>query len=468
VLAILKDSFMTIPTFDRFPTVNFLEKLIKIPGTLDRNLPQALRLWVMLRSIYGDDGHLLSSPLNDKFTHADWRKLFSPNSHKSKTLREWLFDPAYGVNATEWRSSFQQNYKSTSNADLNLLLDEQLFAVNDKTLKNHLNSLQEKEWLTVLPHDGNGSKGKIYSKVDSFPTTYNESRQSDAVTIGTNSFIENCIFTSEDLADFVSDFIQSTNQSQRFLFNIDYIVPGHLCDRINELRDKLKQIWHQEIISPIQITYDSRRAGKSSDYLVYPVCVCYYQRAPYLFAFGQTPTVPDGFGWYDYRLDRIKHLKELKWPDDRSSNEYLARLQKECSDKTPEYVLDEMKEAIGFEFFKPLAAMLIRFERKFYIDYIKGTERSLTFPSMSLPQIKHFVLQASLDPDEYRKRLLSNLETNFQDYVYCKTNYRVGDNNVIMRLRAWGLKVEVLLPLDLRKRMTDDLRDTWKLYAEDS
>jgi CRISPR-associated protein (TIGR03985 family) len=38
------------------------------------------------------------------------------------------------------------------------------------------------------------------------------------------------------------------------------------------------------------------------------------------------------------------------------------------------------------------------------------------------------------------------------------------DNNIVMRLRAWGPNVEVILPWHFRQRMTEDVEATYKLY----
>ncbi|RMG05700.1 MAG: TIGR03985 family CRISPR-associated protein [Cyanobacteria bacterium J055] len=49
---------------------------------------------------------------------------------------------------------------------------------------------------------------------------------------------------------------------------------------------------------------------------------------------------------------------------------------------------------------------------------------------------------------------------------YYLIKYRIGDNNVIMRLRAWGANVEVLFPSDLRDKMRSDLEKLWKRYLD--
>jgi CRISPR-associated protein (TIGR03985 family) len=78
----------------------------------------------------------------------------------------------------------------------------------------------------------------------------------------------------------------------------------------------LTEIWQKEEIPPITIEYDSASNQTIRKYLVYPVCLFYYQRAFYLTAFGQRPNHLDSeFGWYNYRLERIKDLYPESWSD---------------------------------------------------------------------------------------------------------------------------------------------------------
>ncbi|MCY7272937.1 MAG: hypothetical protein LH702_04105 [Phormidesmis sp. CAN_BIN44] len=60
----------------------------------------------------------------------------------------------------------------------------------------------------------------------------------------------------------------------------------------------------------------------------------------------------------------------------------------------------------------------------------------------------------------WEKRLGDEGVLAFAQEVY----YRLNDRNVLMRLRAWGANVEVLLPWSLRVQMAEDVQDTWKLY----
>ncbi|NEO41129.1 MAG: TIGR03985 family CRISPR-associated protein [Moorea sp. SIOASIH] len=62
-----------------------------------------------------------------------------------------------------------------------------------------------------------------------------------------------------------------------------------------------------------------------------------------------------------------------------------------------------------------------------------------------------------------RRKLLAHID-QYPDAAYYTLRYRQNDNNVIMRLRAWGSKVEVLFPRELRQSMKQDIEQTWQLY----
>jgi hypothetical protein len=92
--------------FNYPPTVEVLKLLT--PGSLKQNLAKAVRLWVILRSIYGDDADEIKLDLEEEFTFLQWRDLFFidavkqhtrdkiPSFHHqecrcAKKLAQWLF-----------------------------------------------------------------------------------------------------------------------------------------------------------------------------------------------------------------------------------------------------------------------------------------------------------------------------------------------------------------------------------------
>jgi len=67
---------MTDRTFDFLPTVELLASLV--PGILSQkgNLLKAVRLWAILRSLYGEKPLSLSTDAEGFFSNAEWRDAF--------------------------------------------------------------------------------------------------------------------------------------------------------------------------------------------------------------------------------------------------------------------------------------------------------------------------------------------------------------------------------------------------------
>lgn len=126
-----------------------------------------------------------------------------------------------------------------------------------------------------------------------------------------------------------------------------------------------------------------------------------------------------------------------------------------------------MNEAFGFDFYKPKELLLLRFELYFHYRYVEGTEREEIFKKIPFTEAIAEVKRADID-FAHKQQLLQLLTQRSAQDIYCRLPFRKGDNNVIMRLRAWGPKVEVFLPWDLRQGMADDLHATWKFYNNNS
>ncbi|MEH2349603.1 MAG: TIGR03985 family CRISPR-associated protein [Nostoc sp.] len=186
----------------------------------------------------------------------------------------------------------------------------------------------------------------------------------------------------------------------------------------------------------------------------------YVQRAKYLCAYGINP---DGnMNWYSYRLERIKSEEFLEWSDDRVP-QFLGDKYHNNNLPQPSEVQESIKKVWGFDFYQPACLMLLRFHRNFHDSYIKDTFRHETFtPIKSSKQIIELI-KKSADNSSQAKHLVEIVQRLPQD-AYYTAKYRQNDNNVIMRLRAWGPNVEVLLPVELRSRMAKDIQETWKIY----
>jgi CRISPR-associated protein (TIGR03985 family) len=233
---------------------------------------------------------------------------------------------------------------------------------------------------------------------------------------------------------------------------------------MNAIRKQLKEIWHQSRISPIKISYVSARnfqryQDEGEQYIVYPVCIYYSHRAPYLFAFGQNPRDESKIDWYDYRLDRIQSLQKLKW-DEINIAGFSPKI---CDSKTPQLIESLRAQAWGFDFYKPHEVLLLRFDRYFHSRYIEGTEREEIFKQIPYKHAENLIKNCG-SKSEFKQVTLAAIQARSQSDIYCQVNYRVGDNNAIMRLRAWGPEVEVFLPGELRERMAKDIEKIRSFY----
>lgn len=225
---------------------------------------------------------------------------------------------------------------------------------------------------------------------------------------------------------------------------------------------------------PIRLKYRSaRRFQDEFDIITYPVCIHYCQRAPYLFAYGQTlasmeddqPTLTE---WYDYRLDHILSIEPLAWADVPAA--WITKawsgqgVPPRFIDKTPQWVFNEVSRSLGYEIYRPIAPLLLRFDRYFFANYIEGTEREKLFTQMDIKQVERMFDRDQGIPENFRFRHLFEQRPGHQNDIFCLIDHRLGDNNVVMRLRAWGNNVEVLLPWSLRERMRDDLTKAQAFY----
>jgi CRISPR-associated protein (TIGR03985 family) len=512
------------PQFTFLPTVGFLQLLA--PVSLKQNLPKALRLWVILRSLYGADNDEVKLNLRELFSYEEWRSQFFTQAdslnkenrsekiyHKrdeipplhdincrcAKTLSDWLFDEnlSLSICREKWQDSFLQIYP-VEKTQLDQFLESgnfpestetpsrkknqtppsknsralnyippfpggRLFAVTGRNLKYDFENLVKMGWLEI--EEVKDSRKKYYRKIQKFPPVerFNLSNT-------TANFI-----TQPDFSTIADNYFQPLNDIQRFFMHIEYVVSKEAIDNIVMWQDELKKIWEKTPVSPVSIIYDSASLSREGKRVVYPVCIYYFQRAPYLCAFGQRPKKKQEIGWYNYRLDRIQAIEELSW----DHPQIPELLKQKCLSKqppSPDDIQVEMGKAWGFDFYHPNNKMLLRFERDFHDRYIMKSFRHDTFTFINAKaNFKKFIREYPSTPSETEK-LLEILESlpddpNDNDYphAYYSADYRVDelngiDNNVMMRLRAWGPKVEILLPVELRERIAQDIQKTWNLY----
>jgi CRISPR-associated protein (TIGR03985 family) len=253
---------------------------------------------------------------------------------------------------------------------------------------------------------------------------------------------------------------------QRFHLHSNYQILNEQAQRIAIYQQQLRKIWENENKVPCKLTYKSSSKVQTYSVIVYPVCLYYYERSFYLCAF-EAKENEDRRSWYNYRLDRIQALKCLDWQADKSIiPPALVDLCREVNDlDLVTGIQDDIEAAYGFDFYQNLQSMLLRFDRNFHDRYIKNTWRHNTFKLVEPTEINGLLNTLGLNTSD-RSLIDKRIQTH-RDDAYYKMNYRVKDNSVIMRLRAWCPNVEVLYPLDLRQQMRDDIQKTWVLYSDD-
>ncbi|MGV0026845.1 TIGR03985 family CRISPR-associated protein [Phormidesmis priestleyi] len=483
-----------MPSFDHLPTVELLTAFAR--GSLRQDLARAVRLWVILSSVYGDFGLCLSK----QFTYNQWRDAFftqtqkgrsnevvyhqrdevppmhDPHCRCAKTLMDWLFDSEIGSNRSAWCAAFLQLYPMSQLELENLLqtgkldskderkqtgrqslLEGRLFAVTGKQLQYDFRDLIEMGWLEKASEKG---QAIAFHKVCRFPEQCVSPALTNSIALDLRNAVSNVIET--DAIDLFEHLGQPIRGVQRLFLDIEYIVPGRLSERVSDLQQTLKQIWQTDPVPPVCLTYRSARLyDEIQDFIVYPVCVRYFQRAPYLFAFGRNPKSLDRSNWYDFRLDRIDNLEVLTW-DDR---QIKAELRDRClgeNPPSPDEVRERMSEAWGFDIYNPQDTLLLRFDQYFHAHYVANTERAALLTAISSRVAERMVSGSNLERSQ-QHALIEVIKRKPKD-IYCRVKYRTEDNNVVMRLRAWGANVEVLLPWELRSRMAKDMQKTWGLY----
>lgn len=440
---------------------------------LASKLPAAARMYAILQALYGVDmptvGDRLSPVWDHSFTLDEFYKKFfhkgcyfydkktrkkdnapspeqlehDPTCPCSKTIADIVFDSRFGIKAkskVQWKTDYQRRFPRV---DIDKLLQQKIFGCVSSTITNNFRQLSTKRYLQKT------EEGFKRVAADYFPEALL------AVDFESSEISTEFVSGSKiGLTTFIERFGKPINSIQRFYLDTDYIVN---VDE-EEICDVLLSAWSKEPVSLVKFTYSSISEGKNFECVVYPVLFIYPTRAVYLVAFGGNPKAK--IAWYNYRIDRIQNITEIKQKDITPEQHELY----DCPDLNPEWAIEQWNSAYGFDFYQEAEEMLLRFDGDFYKRYVANTEREIDFEPMrqdrSYGEAKKFLV------DRRQHDQLKVLEKCNQKDIYCKVPYRVKDNNVIMRLRAWGSYVEVIYPPDLRKRMAEDIFTTWQHYDD--
>jgi len=472
------------------PSVLLLQWLAR--GSLKQNLLQAIRLWVELRQFYGAEPARL--PLPDEFTYADWRDAFFSSSHPksdvkptrhdrqcpcAKVTAAWLFGDDLRWTQQDWETALhnpesaaviklrshqlERALKVHDAWDANfhtMLVETRLFAVTRRTLSHDLKTLVDIHWLRQV--------GQSYQRVSEFPVHPSSADPFEDESQLTATNLD--FLTQPDLAAIAYNLAHTVNGQRRFFVHLEYVVPLEKIDRVDEWQHQLRELWQHPTVPPIQLAYRGAGHATATSVIVYPVCIYYYQRGPYLCAWGTVPdTASSGastpIDWRNYRLDRIEALTVLSW-DTAQIDPLLTSAHRAGTLPVPEDVQTAMEDAWGFDYYQSAEQLLLRFDREWDDRYIQGTIRHSTFRPITHTKAGQLIRRHLLG--EARETMLQVWRSRSTDDAYYQAWYRHHDPNVHQRLRAWRPRVEVLLPWDLRQRMMAEATAEWQMYHENN
>jgi len=454
---------MTTPAWTEPPHLPLLQWLVR--GPVKQNLAQAIRLWVWIRLLYGDEQHRITLP--ESFTYADCRSTIFTESHPTgddnpgdhdatcpcqKSLAAWLVSPTltcvdgqhFGKETVEqWQLAMTQARLSIEETET-LLVKCQPFAVTRKTLSNDLKRLCELGWLAK-------SRTK-YRTVAEWP--HHPSLPASA---------EITFLQQPDLALIAANLSEEIGGQQRFFVHTDYVISRADTDRVEDWQVALQQLWQEAPVLPAQLHYWSASRLEHYRVVVYPVCIYYYRRGPYLCGWGQVPGEPNTMSWRNYRLDRIQQLTPISWQSDKVPPELLSRFQREQLPISTE-IEKRMDEAWGFDYYQEARSLLVRFDAEWDERYIRNSIRHSTFKRVGYGEARSLI-QSSLSGQQ-QQTMLNRLGQCEPTDAYYRAIYRHDDPNVRQRLRAWRPHIEVLLPWSLRSRFAYEVNKEQEFYKE--
>lgn len=427
-----------------------------------QELQRALRPWIIKESLYNTKSDLFvdveelaygkTNLASGCFGLAHWKKAFFakfPLEAKYNIEQLILLDVS-SEKRNNWQTQIENKY-SLDDSIVRDLIHYPVFQVSSKTLNNDFQRLSQLQ----SPYLAAMGYRQGYKKVDL--STRGEKKQTNYI----NPDLSNIL--NAELYGIAEQLTGNIKGVQRFFIHTEYIVKGERQDSVGEAIANLKNIWDRDTVPFIKITYDSASLYKQSTRIVYPICVRYFKRALYLAAYGEDPKKRKQLAYKNYRLDRIMAIEVVA----RDAPEVPAKLKQELflspAKYHPVYIIESSARALGSDFYRPIATMLLRFPKYYHEAYIEDTLRHETFKQID-PQISLRKLFKQLKIDPESKKAIEQKMARFADDAYYKLDYRVGDNDVIMRLRAWGANVEVLYPPDLRDRMIEDITNTYKIY----
>lgn len=464
-------------------------------GQFASRLLRSLRLWWLLNRLYGVECHW-ATELPQPFRYGALRdRLFAPSHSPSETgsvaalvadcrgtdcvcqrsLRSLLTYPSLSQSIPEWIHETAQRAGLTP-TDIEAHLDQAPFAVTHRSLRQDLALLASQGWLTQVSHRGYSClpasqwpppPAEMTAKLD-------WAGLSPAQTWQLLHILEAVAFVQPNLDVVINTLWERVGQwhsstakrsqppSRRIFLHFDYILSPEAQEQVDDLQQQIESLWQTPDGGVIQFDTWVAKEQRLARVTVYPVCLHYARRAKYLSAYGIDPS--GQVAWHNYRLDRIRsqHLRVLPWGDPEVPA-ILKQQRKTGTLPTPEWIEQQLEEAWGFNFYLPRALLILRFPPIFAKDYVEDTVRHATFRKISYADLLSLVAQQITDGQE-REAVLEILRRRSPDDAYYRAWVRVGDINVIMRLRDWRPQGEVIAPLVLRQRMLAEVEEERSHY----
>ena len=479
--------YMTHEIWQDPPTIPLLQWLAH--GSLQQHLAQAVRLWVWLHLLYGGSAIRLSLP--EPFTYADWRDAFflddhptgeaKPSMHSSrcpcaKTAAAWLFAPALSYSQLDWEqyrahpihgqsvqaaiAQFQQDLSQHHALPTNIetvLHDKRLFGVTRRTLANDLQMLTDIHWLRRVD--------KAFRRVEEWPK---RPLVGAADPMMSNLVARDLAFlTQPDLAAIAANLSNTLSNDHsspgRFFVHVDYVVASERIDLVDTWQAQLQTLWQHSPVPPIRLGFQQAGVSQMDWLIVYPVCIYYYRRGPYLCGYGQVlGRNSEMLDWRNYRLDRIQSIDVLSWDNERVPGS-LLHLFKSKRLPMPDDIQAKMATAWGFDYYQPIQVLLLRFDQVWNQRYIQNSLRHETFQAIEYGAIAPLIKRELMGME--RKYALELWRSRSARDAYYQALYRRNDPNVHQRIRAWRPHVEVLLPWELRQQMTIEIQQETEFYG---
>lgn len=463
-------------TFAEPPSPEVLQGLLGKP--LSNRLGRALRLWVLLDRLYGEAGWAVSLP--QPFRYPELRdRLFAPSHDASETRpaaelgracagteclcqrpgRELVLASSWAGSLAAWVAAVA-GQTGWAAAQVEAQVAGCPFATVHRSLRQDLALLSARGWLEQEQRRG-------YRCV---PPERWPRRQSDAGRSGKSLLaaaqlgeglpvLEAAALVEPSLAVVLEGLwaqgLQWVAEPERRVFlELGSILTPEAQEQVDDLQAQLAEFWQGGTAGAMQFQTWSARERRMQAVTVYPVCLHYVRRAKYLTAYGGE--AGGALHWHNYRLDRVRspRFQVLNW-DHPELPEALRELHQQGRLPTPGYVREQLAAAWGFDFYRPKALLIVRFPPEFARDYVDGTVRHPTFAPIAYGELPGLIEREVMAAE--REALLALVARRSPQDRYYRAWVRLGDINVVMRLRDWRPLGEVLAPLALRERMAAEV-----------